>query len=266
MNRHERLSELLTLVSNRGHIHVDDVVSELGVSPATARRDLDSLAQQQLIVRTRGGATVHPGTSDLPLRYKAARAGEQKAQIAASAISLVQPGQVIGLNGGTTTTQVARELATSPRLVEAGGDPTVVVTNAVNIAAELAVRAHLRVVLTGGVVKPLSYELTGPLASLLFEHVWLDILFLGVNALDPALGASAHDDTEAAIGTALASRAQKVIVVAEAAKLNTSSFAQIVPASSVDAVITDDSISADLTEEYRQVGIDVITAARPEEV
>lgn len=260
MNRHERLGQLLTLISDNEHIRVDQVVEELGVSPATARRDLDTLADQQLVVRTRGGATVHPGTSDLPLRYKAVRGGEQKARIAAEASAMVHPGTVVGLNGGTTTTEVARELAVSPRLHQADRSPVTVVTNAVNIAAELAVRAHLRVVLTGGVVRPLSYELTGPLAGLLFEHIWLDVLFLGVNAIDARHGASAHDEGEASIATALAQRARRVVVVAESHKLGATAFAQITGAAGIDALITDTGAAAETVEQFREAGTEVVLA------
>lgn len=260
MNRHERLGQLLTLISDSEHIRVDQVVEQLGVSPATARRDLDTLADQQLVVRTRGGATVHPGTSDLPLRYKAVRGGEQKARIAAAAAQLVHPGTVVGLNGGTTTTEVARELAVSSRLHQADRSPVTVVTNAVNIAAELAVRAHLRVVLTGGVVRPLSYELTGPLAGLLFDHIWLDVLFLGVNAIAPQHGASAHDEGEAAIAAALAARAQSVVVVAESHKLNATAFAQITATGQIDTLITDGDAEEAAVADFRQSGMEVVLA------
>lgn len=260
MNRHERLGALLTLIIDREQVRVDEVAAELSISPATVRRDLDTLADQQLVVRTRGGAAAHPSTADLPLRYKAARSGAQKARIAAAAAAMVSPGQVIGLNGGTTTTEVARELAVSTRLRTHEGPPAVVVTNAVNIAAELAVRPHLRVVLTGGVVRPLSYELTGPLADLLLGQVSLDLLFLGVNAFGAQLGAAAHDDGEAAIGAALAARARQVVVVADASKLGRSAFARIIGTDQVHTLITDDAADAQVVAAVRAAGVEVILA------
>lgn len=257
MNRHERLSALLNLIIEREQVRVDEVVAELGISPATVRRDLDTLADQQLVVRTRGGAAAHPSTGDLPLRYKAARSGEQKARIAAAAAAMVSPGQVVGLNGGTTTTEVARELAVSTQLHAPEGPPAVVVTNAVNIAAELAVRPHLRVVLTGGVVRPLSYELTGPLADLLLGQVSVDVLFLGVNAFGAELGAAAHDEGEAAIGAALASRAHQVVVVADASKLGRSAFARILGIEQVHTLITDTAADPEVVAAVRAAGVEV---------
>src|SRR5215813_11629123 len=94
MNRHARLNALLDLVLEREEVRVEDIVDALDVSPATARRDLDSLAQQQLITRTRGGARLHPSSSDLPLRYKTGRNAEQKSRIARAAAALIRPGEV----------------------------------------------------------------------------------------------------------------------------------------------------------------------------
>lgn len=260
MNRHERLGALLELIVERDQVHVQEVVAELGISAATARRDLDVLADQQLVVRTRGGAAALPGTGELPLRYKAARGGEQKARIAAAAAAMVAPGQVVGLNGGTTTTEVARELALSDVLRSHAGSPTTLVTNAVNIAAELAVRTHLRVVLTGGVVRPLSYELTGPLADLLLGQVSLDVVFLGVNAFDAERGAGSHDESEAAIGAALAARARRVVVVADASKLGRTAFTRIVPVTAVHTLITDTGADPEVAGAIRAAGVEVLLA------
>src|SRR5699024_8007452 len=186
--------------------------------------------------------------------------GEQKARIAVAAAAMVRPGQVVGLNGGTTTTEVARELAVSDRLRRHEGPPTTLVTNAVNIAAELAVRTHLRVVLTGGVVRPLSYELTGPLTDLLLGQVSLDLLFLGVNAFDAELAASAHDEGEAAIGAALVGRARRVVVVADASKLGHRAFARIAGPAQVHALITDDQADPSVLAAVQAAGIEVVVA------
>ncbi|WP_163543325.1 DeoR/GlpR family DNA-binding transcription regulator [Occultella kanbiaonis] len=258
MDRHQRLGLLLELVVQREHVRIEDITRELDISPATARRDLDALAQQQLITRTRGGAAVAPGSADLPLRYRAARQGDQKERIARAAAELVVAGQVVGLNGGTTTTEVAREIAVQPGLQAGPSNPLVIVTNAVNIANELAVRSNLRVVVTGGVVRPHSYELTGPLAGLLLGQVSLDLLFLGVDALDPQGGASAADEGEASTNAALADRAERVLVVADSTKLGRSAFARILPTNKVHTLITDTDADPGLVAAFEEAGVEVI--------
>ena len=103
MLRHERLNAVLDLLVARGSLSVEDIADVLGVSASTVRRDLDDLASQQLIARTRGGAAAHVVTYDLPLRYKSVRHPDEKRRIAAAAAAHVPPGAVVGINGGTTT-------------------------------------------------------------------------------------------------------------------------------------------------------------------
>jgi DeoR family transcriptional regulator, aga operon transcriptional repressor len=262
MNRHERLNGLLALVLQQGAVHVADIVRELEVSPATARRDLDTLAEQQLIRRTRGGGTVPPGSSDLPLRYKTTRQADEKRRIAHAAAARISPGEVVGLNGGTTTTEIAREMAVrlDPHAFQGPDQQVVIVTNAVNIANELTIRPHLRVVVTGGVARALSYELTGPLANLLVEHISIDTMFLGVNAFDVTGGAMAHHEGEASIGGALASRAKRVVVVADSTKLGHTAFARILPTDKVDCLLTDTKADPSVVRDLEASGVEVVLA------
>ena len=156
------------------------------MSQATIRRDFDQLAQQQMITRTRGGAVVNGVSYDLPLRYKSAKHASEKQRIGAAAAALVAPAMVVGLTGGTTTTEVARALAARPDLSGAGADgpQLTIVTNALNIANELIVRSRMKIVVTGGVIRPQSYELVGPLATGILRELTLDMAFLGVDAFD----------------------------------------------------------------------------------
>lgn len=260
MNRHERLTTLLELVVERENVHIDEIIAELGISAATARRDLDHLAQQQLITRTRGGATTSPTSSDLPLRYKTARQAGEKQRIARAAAALIEPGEVIGLNGGTTTTEVARELVLRTDLHDDDvQSQVVVVTNAVNIANELAVRRHVRVVLTGGVVRAMSFELTGPLATRILEDISVDTLFLGVNALGPQ-GVFTHHDGEAAINAALVAHAKRTVVVADHTKIGASAFARICDLDAVDHLITDSGADEAALAALREAGLKVTVA------
>ena len=110
-------------------------------------------------------------------------------------------GAVVGLNGGTTATEVARALATRPDPVARPTPAVTVVTNALNIAWELAVRRQIKIVVTGGAARPQSYELIGPLAGRILEDISLDIVLLGVDQVDPVDGAMAHHEGEAAVNT-----------------------------------------------------------------
>ena len=260
MNRYERLTALLELLAARGRIEVEDIARELDVSSATIRRDLDHLASQQLLTRTRGGAVAHSVAYDLPLRYNSARHPTEKQQIAKLAATMVTRGMVVGLNGGTTTTEVARALATHPDLGGTDDAAITVVTNALNIANELTVRRHVKIVVTGGVARPQSYELIGPLATRLLDELRLDIAFIGVDGIDPDFGATAHHEGEATINHQLASRARKVVVVADSSKLGKHAFARICPTKEIDTLITDRSAPPDVVQRFEDEGV---TVSRP---
>lgn len=258
MQRHERLAALFEIITDRESATVDELAAEMGVSAATIRRDLDQLAVQQLVVRTHGGAMSAPISSDLPMRYKtSAGRGKEKRRIAHMAASLALPGEVIGLNGGTTTTEVARELALREDLHDGPNDQVTVLTNAVNIANELAVRPQMRVVLTGGVVRPMTFELIGPLANPVLESLDIGTLFLGCEAIGPK-GAYTEHDGEAAINATLVNHAHRVVVVADHTKFGARSFAKICGLGRIDTVVTDSKANPDIVQQLRDARIEVI--------
>jgi DeoR family transcriptional regulator, aga operon transcriptional repressor len=268
MSRDARWTALLELLVERGRLEVDVAAAELGVSAATIRRDFDGLAEQQMLVRTRGGAVAHGVSYELPLRYKTARRASEKQRIAAAVAALVTPGEAVGLTGGTTTTEVARALAVRPDL-SAGpsGDPTAgspaltVVTNALNIANELAVRPQFKIVVTGGVARAQSYELIGPLADGVLGQITLDVAVLGVVGFDPTHGATAHDEAEAAINRLLCERAQRVMVAADSSKLGHRAFARICGTGRVDTLITDGAAAPEMLARFEDAGVGTVVAA-----
>ena len=242
-------------------MRVDDLVAELGISPATVRRDLDTLADQQLITRTRGGAVANAVTGEIPMRYRAVTRPKEKAAIARAVAALIQPGEVVGFNGGTTTTLAAWEVGVRVAADEAfADDELTLVTNAVNIANDLIVRPMIRVVLTGGVARARSYELIGPLAQTLLGKISISTLFLGVNALDLDSGIYAHHEGEAAISAALIRAAERVVVLTDSTKIGHSAFARIARLDDITTVITDAGIADEDVRALHDRGVDVIVA------
>ncbi|MBO0776346.1 MAG: DeoR/GlpR transcriptional regulator [Actinobacteria bacterium] len=259
MSRYRRWNELLELLAAAGQLQVEEAAKALGVSAATVRRDFDELARQQMLTRIRGGAIAQGVTYDLPLRYKSEKHPSEKQRIAAVAAGLVRPGQVAGLNGGTTTTEVARALATRSDLSTGTTAPAVtVVTNALNIATELAIRQHIKIVTTGGVARPQSYELTGPLATGVLEQVTLDVAILGVDGIDAVAGATAHHEGEAATNRLMARQAATVVIAADSSKVGRRAFARICTAAQIDVLVTDTGIAVDDAARLEDAGVDVV--------
>ena len=135
-----------------------------------------------------------------------------------------------------------------------------VVTNAMNIASELAVRQHIKIVVTGGVTRGQSYELIGPFASLVLAELTLDWAILGVDALDPRAGATAHHEGEASINHLMATRAEQVMIVADSSKLGQRAFARVCAVDEINVIVTDRDASPDSLAAFTERGIRVVTA------
>lgn len=260
MKREERQNTILELLSEAGQIEVDEIVRRLEVSPATARRDLDSLAAASLLSRTHGGAVSNSVAYDLPVRYQKEEAAVQKHAIALFAAGLVQQDMVVGLSGGTTASAIAAQLGMRRDLVNDTGRTTfTVVTNAVNIASSLAVRTHVKVMVTGGVLNPRSYELVGPFAEQALEKVTLDIAFVGINGLEAHIGPTVSDELEASINDLMIHRARRSYLVCDSSKIGHSAFAALTRAT-FTALITDEGITDEQKHDLESAGIPVIIA------
>ena len=250
MSKTERLGRILELLARDGTVTVSVLADELGVSEATVRRDLQALGDQRLLERSHGGAVAHGTAHELPVRYRTGRSDEKR-RIAQAAAALVTDGMAIGLTGGTTTTEVARMLGLRQGLT--------VVTNALNIAVELAVRPDLKLIVAGGVARATSYELVGSLADATLRSVYVDIAFVGVDGVDAERGLTTQNEVEAATNRVLMDRANRTIVVADATKLGRVAFAEIAGIDRADQLITNDGADAEQLERLQAAGLAVTT-------
>jgi DeoR family transcriptional regulator of aga operon len=261
MPSRDRVTRILDTLASTGYVEIDALSDEFGVSTATVRRDLDALALKQLVIRTRGGAVTNSSTYDLPLKYNALKHAEEKRRIAREAASRIAPSTVIGLNAGTTTTEVSRAIAVRPDLEGKPGVTTLtVVTNAINIAHELTVRSQFQLVVIGGMVRPQSYELVGPLTERVLADIAMDHVILSANGLDLMSGANCHNASEAAVGRAMVGRARRVTLVVDASKIGVSTFATLCGLDRIHTVITDSRASdkPDVLDSLRDAGIEVV--------
>jgi len=259
MSRSDRWRHILGVIASGQEVEVDSLASDLGASPATIRRDLNALAAQGMMVRTRGGAVSASISYDLPIRYKSVQNAEQKLAIAAAVARIIPPGSVVGINGGTTSTEVARALATETEREQTPSPHSLtIVTNAVNIANELVVRPAVKTVLTGGVARSASYELVGALAAVTLKQIALDVAVIGVGGIDAAEGATASHEEEAAINRLMAERARRVIVVADSTKVGRTAFAQICRTGVINTLVTDRGADTDALLKLRRAGVEVV--------
>ncbi|AXK34626.1 DeoR/GlpR transcriptional regulator [Streptomyces armeniacus] len=250
MLKSDRLNRIIDHVAAEGSVDVQGLVTLLGVSGATVRRDLQELHERGMLQRTHGGAVT--AAFEQPVRHRAGRQRAEKQRIAAAAAQLVPEGAVVGLTGGTTVTEVARALA--------GRGGITVVTNAVNIAADLVVRPDIQLVVIGGNARSQSYELVGPVAERVLDEYHIDISFIGVDGLTVRRGCSTHDEMEAHTDRAFLRNSTRAVVVADHTKIGKITFARICPLTDISTVVTDGAADEAETAAIRALGVQVLTA------
>jgi DeoR family transcriptional regulator of aga operon len=244
----ERRQYIVAMAQQHGRVLVEELAQSLGISRITIRKDLDYLQSRGALQRTHGGALL-PGVgalSDPSLQEKEGRHSSEKQRIAAAAVSLVQEGQCVLLDSGTTTTAIAKGLKKFSRLT--------IITNAVNIAAELG-GTDFEVLLTGGTLRKNSFSLVGPLAEDMLRDMNADILFLGVDGFDLEVGLTTPNLMESRVNRAMVKAAATVVAVCDSTKFNRRSLSKIVEASAIHHVITDSNLPQATAEALRSANI-----------
>lgn len=232
----ERRRSILELLHRDGRVLVTELSKFFNISQITIRKDLEVLDSQGRIQRTHGGALpLQSGALlDPSLREKEKLHRKEKMRIAAAAAKLVEEGQSVLLDSGTTTTAIARALKDVGKLT--------IITNATNIAAELA-GTNIEVILTGGTLRKNSFSLVGPLAEQTLRQLSADILFLGVDGFDTKVGLFTPNLLEAQVNRTMVEISRRIIAVCDSSKFGRRSLCTIMPASAVHEVITDKQIS-----------------------
>ena len=247
----QRKKHLLDLLSQDGRIVAKPVSEQLEVSEDTIRRDLRELAKEGLLRRVHGGAL--PITP--PLVMFANRQNIEpgaKADIGRAAAALIQPGQVVFIDGGTTCVQLARHLA--PDL------HATVVTHSPSIAVELSTHAHIEVIIIGGRLFKHSVVAMGSGTIEEIAKVRADQYFMGVCSLHPRTGITSLDFEEAAIKRAFSRAAAETVVLASPDKLETTSPFEIVPLAEVGRIVVNRDTAPELIVPYQAQGIAITLA------
>ncbi|MGA9528290.1 MAG: transcriptional repressor AgaR [Terriglobales bacterium] len=247
----ERHREIKAILQRDGRVLVRDLARHFRISQVTIRKDLEFLAHQGEIQRSHGGAlqVAQAGALlDPTLRQKEKLHRKEKAQIASAAVRLIEEGQSLLLDSGTTTTAIARALKGLTQLT--------VITNAINIAAELD-GTQVEVILTGGTLRRNSFSLVGPLAEQTLRQLSADIFFLGVDGFDTKAGLFTPNLSESEVNRAMVKIARRTIVVCDSSKFGRRSLCNIMPVTAVEEVITDRQIPKPDLNALKEAGVKV---------
>jgi DeoR family transcriptional regulator, aga operon transcriptional repressor len=250
----ERRRLIVEYVETNGRATVEELATRFGTSTVTIRNDLEALARSGALARSHGGAlpATQPVTNDVPLNIKETRSHPQKLRIGHAAAKLINDGETIILDSGSTTAEIARQIR------QMKFESLTVVTNALNIALELSGLPNIRVMMLGGLLRPTSYSLVGPDAEQALSRISADKLFLGVDGLDPLVGVTTPDPLEASLNALMMRVSRETIAVFDASKLGQRSLSVITPVSTLNAVITDSSAPEEMVEALRGAGVDVM--------
>jgi DeoR family fructose operon transcriptional repressor len=252
----ERQSRLEQLLSRRGMADVETIAAELNVSQSTVRRDVEALEERGVVTRTHGGVIwvgqkersdgARPYAFDQRMGYHR----QAKRSIARAAKSLVQPGETVLLDGGTTTFYLAQELL---------GRSLQIVTNSLPIANLFLNDEQVELVLIGGLVYPRYGVLLGPMAETMTASIHAKTMFLSVAGVD---GGVLYNQNLLLVQAErqMMQQAQQVVLLVDAGKFGQRALAQLCNLDEIDVVVTDSAMTEDQRRQVRDGGCELVIA------
>lgn len=242
----ERRANVLQIVENKGFVSLAELSEQVGVSESTIRRDLEYLDGIGQIRRTRGGAA-YVGESLTEFEDRRTRALPQKQRIAQAAANLIESGEAVLLDGGTTTLEVARLLI---------GKSLQVVTNSLPIVNLLVNQPNIELVMIGGYLYPKTGVALGPVAAASLENIHVRRLFVSVGGITEK-GLFNSNALLVETERKMIDAADELVVVSDSGKLGHSALAHLCPLEVVDRIVTDSGITPDWRKTIENSGVEL---------
>jgi DeoR family transcriptional regulator of aga operon len=248
-----RRIKILETLKSDGQVNVKDLSEALGVTGVTIRNDLAQIEKKNILIRERGGAIKIDQNyldEDFPLSDKQKKHLLEKKEIGKKAAELIENGNTIIIDSGSTTYQLAKNLNSFEDLT--------VITNALNVATLLAEYKNINVIVPGGILRKNSVSLIGILAEKGFKDYFCDKVFLGVDGFDLDFGISTPSPEEAHLNQIMIEISKEVIVVTDSSKFERRGFAFIAPVNKINSVVTDKGIRTEHKTKLESLGVKVI--------
>ena len=250
----ERRRRIYELMQEHGRATVRSLAQRFGTSTVTIRGDLAILERRGMLIRSHGGALLRREDEDQPLAVKETLHHTEKVRIAKRAVSLIQDGETVILDSGTTTAELAKQIR------ESSLKSINVITNALNVAMVLASAPMVRLIMPGGIHRRESNSLSGHIGEAALAELRADRFFLGADAIDPTLGVMTPHLPEAQLNLKMIEIARQVIAVADASKLLRRNISLIAHVEQLDMLITDSAASTEAIDELQRRGVEVLLA------
>lgn len=248
----DRRNKIISLLEDSGKVKVDELSERFDVSSVTIRNDLDYLEDHKIAFRIYGGAIPYDKVGqETHLNQKKKKNINQKKQIGRAAAEFVDDGDSIILDSGTTTCQVASNLRNKKDLT--------ILTNAINIALELADIENFSIMLTGGTLREQSYALVGPDAERIMKTYSFDRLFLGVDGVDLDAGLTTPTASEGNLKRLMVEQASEVTVVTDSSKCDRRKLTRICQIDEIDRFVTDQDIPEAYVNYLESNTVEIVT-------
>ena len=253
MLKAKRYDLIVQHVKKNGSATVEELCSELNVSPATIRRDLNLLDAERILTRTHGGAMSNERTenSEIPVYQRIYLQQKEKEQVATKAVQYIEEGSTIYIGAGTTASMLASKLFAFHHLV--------VVTNDIAVAHAVSLSGN-DLIVTGGQLKKESFTLYGYYTDLMLNEISIDKSFLTTDAVDIKRGFMDFSMDEVEIKRKMIKNAQHSYIMCDVSKFDKNALVAVCSFGEVNSVITNDTINSEHLQGIRQTGIEVILA------
>ena len=252
MAMNQRRQEILNLIREDGHAKVQKLSQIFKVSEVTIRQDLEALEEMGYVQREHGGAflkDVGNFASTGTLINESVKIAE-KQELARKAVSLIQEGESIILDSGSTTTELAKLMTGFRNLT--------VITNALNIAYILGGNPGINLIVSGGEFKAPTLSLTGDMAAATFKGLHVDKCFLATAGISPDMQLTYPSLSDLVVKSAMIRAANKVYLLADSSKIGVSSFASLGRITLIDTLITDSQISDGQLQTLRELNVEIL--------
>jgi len=248
----KRQKIMLDYVNKVKKATVSELSEYLDISKVTVRRYLTELESKDLVIKTHGGALSIDNelSTDLPYAHKIDLHAAEKRRIGIAASKLVNDGDVIILDAGSTTFAIAQQIVNR--------DITVL-TNDLKIAFELSTNSHVKLIISGGPVQKNVYTIIGSTSEGFFSKVHVDKVFLGADAFNLECGVTNRTLEEAAVKKAMIKAAEKVILVTDSSKMDNKALADICNIEEINTIVTD-AVSEEYERAFKKSDINIILA------
>ena len=249
----DRRSIILERIQQTSSVRVTELAEEFEVTEETIRRDLEKLESEGFVTRTYGGAVlVQNNTSDLSIHVRETQNQEGKRRIARNVVEMIEDGDTLMVDSSTTAMYVAKNLK--------GRSNITMITNSVRIPQEVAAQDSMKIIVTGGVLRPGIMSMVGAITEETLDRYYVNKAIIGCKALDPELGTFEPHEQESVIKRKMRKNAKTVILVADHTKFGKKSFIRTLRTEEIDILITDEPLENEVERSMKARGIRVIYA------